>query len=104
MRDLPDFKVFPSPLIYDMHKSFDAVCAKVGLAPDDRATALIVTKIVELANAGRRGDDLTVETLRFFEPVSLSSSAPRRPALERKCLTTSELATRFRRRNHTSVE
>jgi hypothetical protein len=25
MRDLPDFKVFPSPLIYDMHKSFDAV-------------------------------------------------------------------------------
>jgi hypothetical protein len=37
MRDLPDFKVFPSPLIYDMHKSFDAVCAKVGLAENRRA-------------------------------------------------------------------
>ena len=66
MRDLPDFKVFPRPLIYEMHKSFDAVCAKIGLAPDDRATALIVTKIVELANAGRRGDDLTVEDLTVF--------------------------------------
>jgi hypothetical protein len=66
MHDLPEFKVFPSPLIYDMHKSFDAVCAKVGLAPGDKATALIVTKIVELANAGRRGDDLTAETLRVF--------------------------------------
>jgi hypothetical protein len=80
MRDLPDFKVFPSPLIYDMHKSFDAVCAKVGLAPDDRATALIVTKIVELANAGRRGDDLTAETLRFFEA---SKPEQQRPASSR---------------------
>ena len=27
MRDLPHVKVFPSPLIDDMHKSFEAVCA-----------------------------------------------------------------------------
>jgi hypothetical protein len=70
MRDLPHFKVFPSPVIDDMHKSFEAVCAKLDLAPQaDKATALVVTKIVELANAGRKGDDLTVETLRFFKAV-----------------------------------
>jgi hypothetical protein len=70
MRDLPHVKVFPSSLIDDMHKSFEAVCARLGLAPQaDKATALVVTKIVELANAGRKGDDLTVETLRFFKAV-----------------------------------
>jgi hypothetical protein len=68
MRDLPHVKLFPSALIDDMHKAFEAVCAKLGLAPQSyKATALVMTKIVELANAGRRGDDLTVETLRFFE-------------------------------------
>jgi hypothetical protein len=68
MRNLPDVKLFPTDLIDDMHKAFEAVCAKLGLAPQaDKATALVVTKIVELANAGRRGDDLTAETLRFFE-------------------------------------
>jgi hypothetical protein len=68
MRDLPNVKVFPSALIDDMHKTFEAVCAKLRLAPQaDKATALVVTKIVELANAGRRGDDLTVEALRFFQ-------------------------------------
>jgi hypothetical protein len=81
MRDLPDVKVFPSSLIDDMHKSFEAVCAKLGLAPQsDKATALVVTKIVELATAGRRGDDLTVETLRFFEA---SEPEQRRPASSR---------------------
>jgi hypothetical protein len=69
MRDLPAVKVFPSGLIDDMHRAFDAVCAKLRLAPQsDKATALVVTKIVELAKAGRRGDDLTAETLRFFQP------------------------------------
>jgi hypothetical protein len=68
MRDLPDVKVFPNSLIDDMHKAFEAVCAKLGLAPQaDKATALVVSKIVELANAGRKGDDLTAETLQFFE-------------------------------------
>jgi hypothetical protein len=66
MRDLPDVKVFPGALIDDMHKSFEVVCAKLGLAPQsDKATALVVSKIVELANAGRKrrrsyGRDATV--------------------------------------------
>jgi hypothetical protein len=68
MRDLSAVKIFPDGLIDDMHKAFEAVCAKLRLAPQsDKATALVVTKIVELAKAGRRGDDLTVETLRFFD-------------------------------------
>ena len=68
MRDLPDAKLFSSGLIDDMHKAFDAVCAKLRLSPkSDKATVLVVTKIVELAKAGRRGDELTVETLRFFD-------------------------------------
>jgi hypothetical protein len=68
MRDLPDFKPFSSDLIGDMHKAFEAVCAKLGLAPQsDKATALVVAKIVELAKAGRRGDDLIEQTLLAFE-------------------------------------
>jgi hypothetical protein len=70
MRDLPHVKVFPSSLIDDMHRSFEAVCVKLRLAPQsDKATALVVSKIVELAQAGRKGDELTVETLRFFQAV-----------------------------------
>jgi hypothetical protein len=68
MRDLPDVQLFPAPLIDDMHKAFEAVCAQLRLArQSDKATALVVTKIVDLAKAGRRNDDLTAETLRFFE-------------------------------------
>jgi hypothetical protein len=68
MRDLPDVKVFPNALVDDMHRAFEAVCAKLRLAPQsDKATALVVTKIVELAKAGRRGADLTSEALRFFD-------------------------------------
>jgi hypothetical protein len=33
MRDLPGVKLFPSHLIDDMHKAFEAVCAKLHLAP-----------------------------------------------------------------------
>jgi hypothetical protein len=81
MRDLPHVKVFPTGLIDDMHKSFEAVCAKLRLAPQsDKATALVVTKIVELANAGRRGDDLTAETLRFFEAREPEHRSRPRPA------------------------
>jgi hypothetical protein len=79
MRDLPDVKIFPSGLIDDMHKAFETVCAKLRLAPQsDKATALVVTKIVELAKAGRRGDDLAIETLRFFEEPE--HRGDRRPA------------------------
>ena len=59
---------FRPPLIDDMHKAFDAVCAKLRLAPTaDKATELVARKVVELAKAGRRGDDLTDETLRFLD-------------------------------------
>jgi hypothetical protein len=68
MHGLRNVNLFPSALIDNMRKSFEVVCAKLELAPQtDKATALVVTKIVELANAGRRGDDLTAETLRYFE-------------------------------------
>jgi hypothetical protein len=67
MRDLPGVKLFPSHLIDDMH-NFEAVCAKLHLAPQsDKATALVVTKIVDLAKAGRRGDDLIEQTLLAFK-------------------------------------
>jgi hypothetical protein len=70
MRDLPGVKLFPSYLIDDMHKAFDAACEKLCLAePSDKATELVATKIVELAQAGARGDDLTNQTLSFFEGV-----------------------------------
>jgi hypothetical protein len=40
MRDLPDLKPFSADLIGDMHKAFEAVCAKLRLAPQsDKATA-----------------------------------------------------------------
>jgi hypothetical protein len=42
--------------------------AKLRLAPtSDKATELVATKIVEFAQAGARGDDLTDKTLSFFE-------------------------------------
>lgn len=68
MRHLPGIKTFPTYLIDDMRNAFDAVCAKLRLAPTaDPATEFVATKIVELAKAGRRGDDLTDQTLRFFD-------------------------------------
>ena len=87
MRDLPDFKPFSSDLIGDMHKAFEAVCVELRLAPQsDKATALVVTKIVELAKAGRKGDDLTAETLRFFE-ASKPESRSERPRSEQSVRT-----------------
>jgi hypothetical protein len=85
MRHLPDFEPFPNHLIDDMHKAFDVVCAKLRLTPQpDKATALVITKIVDLAKTGRRGDDLTDETLRFFEPERLTDghSPTPKPALD----------------------
>jgi hypothetical protein len=67
MRALPEAKLFSPDLIDDMHAAFEMACSRLGLAPtSDKATELVVTKIVELAKAGVRGDDLAVETLRFF--------------------------------------
>jgi hypothetical protein len=61
-------KLFSADLIDDMHRTFDEVCRKLGLAPKpDKATELVVTKIVELAKVGHRGEALVAETLRFFE-------------------------------------
>jgi hypothetical protein len=68
MRDLPDFRPFSTDLIGDMHKAFEAVCAKLRLTPQsDKATALVITKIVDLAKAGRRGDDLIEQALLAFK-------------------------------------
>jgi hypothetical protein len=101
MRDLPDVKVFPGALIDDMHKSFEVVCAKLGLAPQsDKATALVVSKIVELANAGRKrrrsyGRDATV----LRSPWARARSAATRivPRSKRECrLATLDPETRFR--------
>jgi hypothetical protein len=65
---LPEAKLFSTHLIDDMHAAFEVVCSRLGLAPtSDKATELVVTKIVELAKAGRKGDDLTAEALRFFD-------------------------------------
>ena len=68
MRQIHGVETFPTYLIDDMHNAFDKVCAKLRLAPTaDKATELVATKIVELAKAGRRGDDLADQTLRFFD-------------------------------------
>jgi hypothetical protein len=70
MRQIPGAVTFPTYLIDDMHRAFDAVCAKLRLAPtSDKATELVATKIVEFAQAGARGGDLTDKTLSFFEGV-----------------------------------
>ena len=68
MRPLPEAKLFSTHLIDDMHAAFEVVCSRLGLAPtSDKATELVVTKIVELAKAGRKGDELTAQALRFFD-------------------------------------
>jgi hypothetical protein len=68
MRALPEAKLFSTHLIDDINAAFEVVCSRLGLAPtSDKATELVVTKIVELAKAGRRGDDLAAESLRFFD-------------------------------------
>jgi hypothetical protein len=67
MRYLPDADQFSSNLIEDMHKAFDAVCADRRLsAKSDKATKLVATKVVELAKAGRKGDDLKEAALKYF--------------------------------------
>jgi hypothetical protein len=79
MRALPDAKLFSTHLIDDMHAAFEVVCSRLGLAPtSDKATELVVTKIVELAKAGRKGDELAAETLHFFARA-LGRPAPRSP-------------------------
>jgi hypothetical protein len=70
MRQIPGVVTFPTYLIDDMHRAFDVACAKLRLVPtSDKATELVAAKIVELAQAGARRDDLTDMTLSFFEGV-----------------------------------
>ena len=72
MRALPEAKLFSTHLIDDMHAAFEVVCSRLGLAPtSDKATELVVTKIVELAKAGRRGDALRPRPYVFSTPMSL---------------------------------
>jgi hypothetical protein len=67
MRAFTEAKLFSTNLIDDMHTYFETVCSKFGLtSASDKATELVATKIVELAKAGRRGEGLTDEVLRFF--------------------------------------
>ena len=68
MREFPDDQLAPYSLSEDMRRAFEAVCTNRRLArKTDRATDLIASKIVELAKAGRRGDDLREKALHFFE-------------------------------------
>jgi hypothetical protein len=81
MSALPEAKLFSTDLIDDMHAAFDEVRSKLGLAPTcDKATELVATKIVELAKAGHRGDDLIFEVLRFFDAFDPEQRARPRPA------------------------
>jgi hypothetical protein len=67
MRAFTEAKLFSTSLVDDMHTAFETVCSKLGLTPaSDKATEVVATKIVELAKAGRRGEELTDEVLRFF--------------------------------------
>jgi hypothetical protein len=80
MRDLPGTEAFSTPLIDDMHKAFDMVCAKLRLAATaDKATEFVATKIVELAKAGGRGDELAAQTLQFFEGYQPERGTDTRP-------------------------
>jgi hypothetical protein len=83
----PEHELFSTDLIDDMHATFEAACSKLGLLPaSDKATELVATKIVELAKAGRRGEELTVETLRFFEHSRpRAKGRPGAPRAKRKC-------------------
>jgi hypothetical protein len=77
MRPVPGAETFESDVIKDMHMAFDAACAKLGLAPTvDNATELVATKVVELAKAGFRGDNLTAAAITFFESGSSSGPVP----------------------------
>jgi hypothetical protein len=80
MRHLPGVKLLSSDLIDDMHKVYEAVCAGLRLQPTDKATEMVAAKIVQLAKAGRRGDDLTAEALRSFEGFEPEDRAGRHPA------------------------
>jgi hypothetical protein len=75
MRDLPDVKIFPSGLIDDMHKAFETVCAKLRLAPQsDKATALVVTKIVSWRRPAVEATILRSRPCGFSKPVSPSTA------------------------------
>jgi hypothetical protein len=81
MSHLPGVKLFANDLIDDMHKAFEAVCGRLRLPPrTDKATEMVAAKIVELAKAGQRGDDLAADALRSFEGFEPEDRAGRHPS------------------------
>jgi hypothetical protein len=71
MHGLRGVKLFEPSLIGDMHATYYAACRKLGLSSTyDKATSLVVTKVVEPAKTGLRSDEHTARTLRFFETPS----------------------------------
>jgi hypothetical protein len=78
---MPDVKIFSGDLTDDMRKALEAVCAKLRLAPKtDKATGIVAARIVELAKAGRRGDESLDRSwlcaIRPQAPVSEKLRAP----------------------------
>jgi hypothetical protein len=68
MHGLRGVELFEPVLIGDMHKAYNVACEELGLSSTcDKATTLVATKVVDLAKAGARSDELTAQTLRFFE-------------------------------------
>ena len=54
-----------------MHRAFNAACAKLTSAgTSEHLTGRVALKVLELGRAGiRDADDLTAQTLAFFEPA-----------------------------------
>jgi hypothetical protein len=76
MHGLRGVELLEPVLIGDMHKAYNVACAELGLSLTcDKATTLVATKVVELAKAGARSDELTAQTLRFFENPSASQAS-----------------------------
>jgi hypothetical protein len=71
MHGLRGVKLFEPGLIGDMHATYYAACRKLGLSStSDKATSFVVTKVIELAKTGLTSDELTAQTLRFFDAPS----------------------------------
>jgi hypothetical protein len=95
MRDLPGFEVFPSDLIDDMHKAFEAVCATLRLAPQadkavNRRPSLGLTNVSEdiafevLDRAFEADETLTDGTKRFIDRhINLGEKRPPAPSVRR---------------------
>jgi hypothetical protein len=78
MHGLRGVTLFELSLIEDMRVTYNATCKELGLSTkSDKATMLVLSKVVELAKAGLRSEELTAQTLRFFErPVPTDPMLP----------------------------